>query len=64
MTESEQRYLEVLMEEMNGKFSLVLEGHDAIRKEFNEQLDEVRRKQNLFESLLNPSSIFYFANPL
>ena len=52
MTESEQRYLEVLMEEMNGKFSLVLEGHDAIRKEFNEQLDEVRRKHNLFESLL------------
>jgi len=40
------------MEEMNGKFSLVLEGRDAIRKEFNEQLDEVRRKQNLFESLL------------
>jgi len=52
MTEREQHYFEVLMEEMNGKFSLVLEGHDAIRKEFNEQLDEVRRKQNLFESLL------------
>ncbi len=52
MTEREQHYFEVLMEEMNGKFSLVLEGHDAIRKEFNEQLDEVCRKQNLFESLL------------
>jgi len=52
MTESEKRYLEVLMEEMNGKFSLVLEGHDAIRKEFNGQLDELRKKQNLFESLL------------
>jgi len=52
MTAREQHYFEVLMEEMNGKFSLVLEGHDAIRKEFNEQLDEVRRKQNLFESLI------------
>jgi len=52
MTERKQHYLEILMEEMNGKFRLVLEGHDAIRKEFNEQLDEVCRKQNLFESLL------------
>jgi len=30
MTEQEQRYLEVLMEEMNGKFSLVLEGYAAL----------------------------------
>ena len=55
MTESEQRYLEVLMEEMNGKFTLVLEGHDAIRKEFNEQLDEIREQQKLFMSLLQTS---------
>jgi len=30
MTEKEQQYFEVLMEEMNGKFSLVLEGHAAL----------------------------------
>ena len=52
MTEKEKEYFEILMEEMNGKFSLVLEGHDAIRKEFNEQLTEVRQKQDMFESLL------------
>ncbi|MBL4775708.1 MAG: hypothetical protein JKY87_06605 [Mariprofundus sp.] len=52
MTEKEKQYLEVLMEEMNGKFSLVLEGHDAIRREFSEQLTEVRQKQDMFESLL------------
>jgi len=55
MTESEQRYFEVLMEEMNGKFSLVLEGHDAIRKEFNGQLDDIREQQRLFISLLKSS---------
>jgi len=52
MTESEQRHFEVILEDISGKFSLVLEGHDAIRKEFNGQLDGLRRKQDLFESLL------------
>jgi len=55
MTEREQHYLEVLMEEMNGKFSLVLEGHAAIRQEFKEQIDEIKEEQQLFKSLLKGS---------
>jgi uncharacterized protein YdcH (DUF465 family) len=48
-------YFEILLEEMNGKFSLVLEGHDAIRKEFNEQLSDIREQQGMFMSLLKVS---------
>jgi len=55
MTENEASRLEVLLEEMNGKFSLVLEGHDAIRKEFNVQLDDIKEQQKLFMSLLKGS---------
>jgi len=55
VTEKEQRYLEVLMEEMNGKFSLVLEGHAAIRQAFKEQINEVKEEQQLFKCLLQGS---------
>ncbi len=55
MTENEKAYLEVLLEEMNDKFSLVLEGHDAIRHEFKEQIDEIKEEQQLFKSLLKGS---------
>ncbi|MBL4775705.1 MAG: hypothetical protein JKY87_06590 [Mariprofundus sp.] len=55
MTEKEKQYFEVLMEEMNGKFSLVLEGHDAICKEFNGQLDGIKEQQTLFMLLLKGS---------
>jgi len=55
MTEKEQQYFEVLMEEMNGKFSLVLEGHAAIRQEFKEQIDDIKEEQQLFKSLLKGS---------
>ncbi len=55
MTESERRHFEVLLEEISVKVGLVLEGHDAIRKEFNERLDAMRRRQDLFESLLKSS---------
>jgi len=41
MTENEQQHFEVILEDIQGKLGLVLEGHDAIRKELNEQLDEV-----------------------
>ncbi|MDQ6982860.1 MAG: hypothetical protein Q9M08_07665, partial [Mariprofundus sp.] len=54
-TGSEKRYLEVLLEDMNGKFSMILEGHDAIRKEFNGQLDDIKEQQKLFISLLKGS---------
>ncbi len=52
MTESEEGSLKVLLEEMNDKFSLVLEGHDAIRHEFKEQIVEIKEEQQLFKSLL------------
>jgi len=55
MTEKEKEYFEILMEEMNGKFSLVLEGHAAIRKEFKEQIDVIKEEQVLFRSLLKGS---------
>ena len=52
MTEKEKQYLEVLMEEMNGKFSLVLEGHAAIRQEFKDSHRELEEKINLNSSLI------------
>jgi len=55
MTESEEGSLKILLEEMNDKFSLVLEGHDAIRHEFKEQIGEIKEEQQLFKSLLKGS---------
>jgi uncharacterized protein YdcH (DUF465 family) len=55
MAESEEGSLKVLLEEMNDKFSLVLEGHDAIRHEFKEQINEIKEEQQLFKSLLKGS---------
>lgn len=37
-------HIEVLLEEMNGKFDLVLEGHDAIRHELQETRQELNEK--------------------
>jgi len=37
-------YLEVLLEEMKGQINLVLEGHDAIRQEFNVKIDGLTEK--------------------
>jgi len=55
MTEEEQRRFEVILEDIQGKLMLVLEGHDAIRQEFNTQLDDVREQQKLFIALLKGS---------
>jgi len=55
MTEEEQRRFEVILEDIQGKLTLVLEGHDAIRQEFNTQLDDVREQQKLFMALLKGS---------
>lgn len=38
----EKDYMEILLEEMRGKFDLVLEGHAALHA----QIDEVRRESN------------------
>lgn len=40
----EQDHLEIILEDIKGKFDLVLEGHDAIRKEFNGRFDEMNEK--------------------
>ena len=37
-------HLEILLEEMNGKFTLVLEGHEALRNEIREARDESNTK--------------------
>ena len=37
-------HFEVLLEEMKGQFTLVLEGHDAIRQEFNVKIDGLTEK--------------------
>ncbi len=52
MTESEEGSLKVLLEEMNDKFSLVLEGHDAIRQEFKDSHRGLEEKINLNSSLI------------
>jgi len=52
MTESEEGSLKVLLEEMNDKFSLVLEGHDAIRQEFKDSHRELEEKITLNSSLI------------
>jgi len=52
MTESEEGSLKVLLEDMNDKFSLVLEGHDAIRQEFKDSHRELEEKINLNSSLI------------
>jgi hypothetical protein len=38
----EQRYMEVLLEEIRGKFDLILEGHDSLHA----KMDEYRRESN------------------
>ena len=37
-------HLEVILEDMNRKFDLVLVGHDPIRHEFNEKFDVLGEK--------------------
>jgi len=55
MTEKEQRYLEVLMEEMNGKFSLVLEGHAALDEKMERFHKEAKEDHRLAMDLIKYS---------
>jgi len=41
MTEGEQRHFEVVLEDISGKLSLVLEGLDAWRKELKEKREDL-----------------------
>jgi len=40
----EKDHLEILLEDIQGKFELVLEGHESLRKEIREARDESNQK--------------------
>lgn len=48
----EQSYMEILFEEMRGKFDLVLESHAALRAELQEYRRESNERHDLTEFLL------------
>ncbi len=49
----EKDHLEILLEDINGKFDLVLEGHDALRKEIRDTREELCEKINLVDFKVN-----------
>ena len=42
-------HLEILLEDIQGKFDLVLEGHDALRKDIRDTREELGEKINLVD---------------
>lgn len=42
-------HLEILLEDIRGKFDLVLEGHDTLRKETRDTREELCEKMNLVD---------------
>ncbi|MDO9123595.1 MAG: hypothetical protein Q7V12_04125 [Deltaproteobacteria bacterium] len=42
----EKDHLEILLEDIHGKFDLVLEGHDVLRKEIRDTREELCEKIN------------------
>lgn len=55
MGNNDQHRLEVILEDINGKFDLVLEGHDALRKEIRDTRDLLGEKIDLNASLIKTS---------
>lgn len=49
----EKDHLAILLEEMNGKFTLVLEGHDAIRQEMREMNENLKTEIEHNSFLIN-----------
>ncbi len=45
----EKDHLEILLEDIRGKFDLVLEGHDALHKEIRDTREELCEKINLVD---------------
>jgi archaellum component FlaC len=45
----EKEHLEILLEDIRGKFDLVLEGHDTLRKEIRDTREELGEKINLVD---------------
>ncbi|MCX5902842.1 MAG: hypothetical protein NTV89_05100 [Proteobacteria bacterium] len=43
----EKEHLEILLEDIRGKFDLVLEGHDSLRKEIRDAREESNEKHDL-----------------
>ena len=55
----EKEHLEVILEDIQGKFELVLEGHESLRKEIREARDESNQKHEhtafLIETIIKES---------
>ena len=47
-----QEHIEILLEDLKGKFELVLEGHDSIRQEFRVCMQEMNEKIELNSFLI------------
>jgi archaellum component FlaC len=45
----EKEHLEILLEDIRGKFDLVLEGHDTLHKEIRDTREELGEKINLVD---------------
>jgi len=45
-------HLEIILEDIQGKFDLVLEGHDAIRQEFGVRFDVLEEKVEMNTSMI------------
>jgi hypothetical protein len=45
----EKDHLEILLEDIRGKFDLVLEGHDVLHKEIRDTREELCEKVNLVD---------------
>jgi len=52
MSSNDQYRLEMILEDINGKFNLVLEGHDALRKETRDTSQYLNEKIDLNNSLI------------
>jgi len=46
-------HLEILLEDSRGKFELVLEGHETLRKEIRDTRNDLSEKIELNSSLIN-----------
>lgn len=53
----EQNYMEILLEEMRGKFDLVLESYETLRSEMHQLHRESQQRHDLTEFLLKALAI-------
>jgi len=55
MSEDEEKRLEVILEDMNGKFDLLLEGHATLEHMINEHRAETRQDKHELQALIKTS---------